>query len=58
MAFNEYEAATAAGLDLWKWESSDYPRWFKAKVVAWYNLHNLVDAHTQDAATRELRRKK
>ena len=46
-SFAEWEAANAAGVNLWDWEDGAYPNWFKAKVLAWYKLHNLVEAHTQ-----------
>jgi hypothetical protein len=50
MDFVGYEAASAAGLDLWKWEMHQYDHLFRAKIVAWYNLHRLVQAHSDDAA--------
>jgi hypothetical protein len=34
-----------------KWELGGYPNWFKAKVLAWYELHKLVILHTEDAKT-------
>ncbi len=48
--FLEWEAATAAGLNLWFWESNRYSKAFKVKVIAWYNLHGLVQAHQSDAS--------
>lgn len=48
-SFAEWEAANAARLSLWDWEQGVFPTWFKAKVLAWYKLHNLVEAHTQAA---------
>lgn len=54
MNFSEWEAAIAAGAtlaELLEWETDGaFPMWFKAKVVAWYRLHNLVQAHIQEAA--------
>lgn len=50
MKFLEWEAAHESGLDLYKWETGIYPKAFKVKVIAWYNMHNLVEAHRQDAA--------
>jgi len=47
--FREYEAAVAAGLDLWKWESGGYPPTFMARVVAWKDLRDHVSAHVEDA---------
>lgn len=48
-SFAEWEAAHAARLDLYDWDSGKYPVWFMAKVLAWHKLHNLVEAHTQAA---------
>lgn len=48
--FQEWQAGTAAGLSMWQWETGEYPTWFKAKVMAWYELHNLVELHKRDAA--------
>jgi hypothetical protein len=49
-SFLQWEAGTAAGLDMWLWESGFYPVRFKERVIAWYNLHTLAEAHSQDAA--------
>lgn len=58
MEFSEWEAARAAGCDLWLWDTHAYTRQFKAKVMAWHELHNLVGLHAQDAALgRRARRK-
>ena len=35
---------------MWLWESGEYPVRFKERVIAWYNLHTLVNTHAQDAA--------
>ena len=53
MGFMEWEAATQAGLNLWKWDNGSYSRKFMAKVIAWYSLHNLVEVHSQDAANKK-----
>lgn len=45
----EYEACVGAGLDLWKWESGLYSNWFMAKTMAWWEGHELVKQHTEDA---------
>lgn len=53
MHFLEWEAAVAAGAgldELMKLEQ--YPSWFRGKLVAWHELHNLVQTHQQDAATQ------
>lgn len=57
-SFLEMEAAAAAGLDLWQWENGEYPKWFRVRIVAWYNMHNLVELHRQDAVARHMRRKR
>jgi len=54
--FSEFEAAIAAGAtldELLKWEQGLYPNQFKAKVVAWYNLHKLIELHANDAVARK-----
>jgi hypothetical protein len=53
-SFGEWEAAHAANLDLWAWEQNKYPPWFKVRVIAWYNAHNLVELHKQDALARKM----
>ena len=57
LAFAEVEAAVAARLDLWKWEQNMYPGWFKAKIIAWYNLHNLVEVHREAAIAEKSKSK-
>jgi len=48
-SFEEWEAAHGARLDFWAWDNNVYSNQFKAKVLEWWKLHNLVDAHSQDA---------
>ncbi len=61
VSFSEWEAATAAGLDMWRWEQDDYSPAFRAKVLAWYQAHRLVELHSEAAVNaaveRKLRRK-
>lgn len=55
MGFAEWEAAIAAGAtleDLHKWDTGLYPRSFKVKVIAWYNMHSLIELHKSDAIER------
>lgn len=52
LSFLGFEAASAAGLDLWQWENGGYDTKFMARVIAWYKLHNLVEAHAKDAASK------
>jgi len=40
----------AAGLDYWKWRNDEYPTWFKAEVIAWWELDGLVKMHAEEAA--------
>jgi hypothetical protein len=58
MSFSEWEAGTAAGLDMWKWENTEfYPRAFKARVIAWYQAHKRVKLEAEVAAARESKKK-
>ena len=41
----------AAGLDIERWEAGRYPIQLMNDTVAWYRLHNLVVAHTEEATT-------
>lgn len=51
-AFEEWEAGTAAGLDMWAWDGGQYPARFKAKTIAWWRAHRLVNTHQADAQNR------
>lgn len=44
------DACVASGLDLYKWWRDEYSVEFMIFVVASYNMSNLVEAHTEDAA--------
>lgn len=55
MSFVEWEAARLAGLDFYKWEQNEYPLSFKERVIAWYTLHNMVEAHVEDAKARKMK---
>jgi len=50
--FGELEACHGAGLDMWQWDQNVYPPGFKARVVAWWRLHKLIQLHSQDAAIK------
>lgn len=56
--FREFDACVNCGLDLWAWWNGTYPVQFKAKVIAYYNLRNLVKLHTDEAVNRASRAKK
>lgn len=57
LAFEEWEAASAAGLDLYKWDNGEYPVKFQAKVIAWKRLHDLVHVHREVAAQEKAGKK-
>lgn len=49
------EACIAANMDVEKWSNPNPPpegylRRLKAQIIAWYEIHNLIKAHTQDTA--------
>ena len=58
LEFEAWEAATTAGLDMWRWEKDRYPRPFKMRVLAWHRLHNLVALHQQDAGVSKSKQKR
>lgn len=51
--FQGYEACIAAGLDLWRWEQGLYTPQFRAKVMVWKDMHDLVEMHTNDAVAQK-----
>jgi hypothetical protein len=60
MAFAQWEAAVAAGAtmdELYRMERGEYPKWFVAKVMAWHNVHSLVEAHKEDASAIEAQKR-
>jgi hypothetical protein len=51
--FLGWQAAVKAGANLdqlLKWDNGEYPRVFMARVIAWYELSGLVEAHQEDAS--------
>lgn len=56
-SFSEWEAGTAAGLDMWAWEAGIYPPAFKARVLAWYAGHRLVNLHSDAAVNAAMERR-
>jgi len=59
MSFVEWEAGTAAGLDMYEWENGKmYSRAFKARTVAWYQLHNMSKLRSEVAAQRKAKKAK
>lgn len=60
MSFPLWEAATAAGAsldELEKLEDGGYPVWFQAKLIAWHQLHRIVEQNKQDAVSRVMERR-
>lgn len=57
MAYAEMDACVSANLDPWRWECGEYSQSFKAKVVAWSNMHKLIGSHVEDAVARKAARK-
>lgn len=55
-SFSEWEAAHAANLNLFDWETGKYPPWFKNRVIAWHSTHLLVEMHKQDALAKDMER--
>lgn len=47
----------AAGLDYWKWRNEEYPLWFRAEVVAWYELSGLIKMHVDEASQKAAEKK-
>ena len=52
----EWNAAAKAGLSLWKWTNGEYPGWFCAKVIGWYQMNAVIEQHTQDASITQGKR--
>lgn len=42
--------------DLFKWDTGGYTRMFKAKVLAWYNLHIAIANNLEDAKSSMMER--
>jgi hypothetical protein len=60
MSFRIWEAAIAAGAsldELVRLESGEYSGAFLAKLVAWYNMTNLITIHSEDAKNAALERR-
>lgn len=57
-SFLELEAVAEAGLDFYKWTNDEYSVRFKARVIAWYNMHNLIKVHSQDAEAKEMEKER
>ena len=56
----EWDAAIAAGAtldELYKWEQGEYPGWFRALVIVWYERKNQYEAHVEAARAQHMERK-
>ena len=59
LQFSLWDAAVAAGATLTELaELDNFPKRFKAKVIAWYEGHNLIKLHQQAAAAAAVKKKK
>jgi hypothetical protein len=56
MFFLGLEACQAAGLDMERWYYRRYPQEFMETVVAWYEAHNEIRIHGEDAVQRKAER--
>jgi hypothetical protein len=55
--YEQFEAAIKAGLDLERWRAGGYDRALMADVVAWSRLQGLIEAHLEDARSRDMDRR-
>ena len=54
--FSEFEAAVAAGASLDElMRLEEYPKKFRAKLIAWFGYHKMVEMHAQDAVSAKTR---
>ena len=57
LLYDEFEACAAASMDMERWILGDYPVRVRNMVVAWFRLRRLVEAHSNDAQAKEMKRK-
>lgn len=60
MRYVEWDAVFAAGgtlKDMERWEEGGFSVAFKARVVAWYKVHSLVEAHKGAAQNKAAKKK-
>lgn len=57
LSFLEWDTCVSLGLDLWRWADGKYPRWFKAKAIAFHNMRQAISSHKEDAMSREIDKK-
>ena len=64
MAYAEMDACVAAHLDVERWDGGEYPdikpysKELKIRVMAWYRLKQIIEAHTQQAVADKLKQKR
>lgn len=58
MHFSEWEAAIAAGATLDELQRLEqYPKMFRAKLIAWYSAHRSIENNVQDAVNQQMKKK-
>lgn len=57
-ALLEWEAAHAAGLNLYDWDRGFYPPAFRERVIAWYSRHIELELHRADATQQAMKRQR
>ena len=53
MGYAEWQACEGVGLDLWAWENGTYPRWFKVRIMAFYNLSKMIELQTDSEVAKK-----
>lgn len=56
LAYEEFDACIAVGLDLEKWQEGGYSKELKAQAMAWHRLKKLIRAHTDQALLDKAKR--
>ncbi len=57
-SFREVNACVAAGLDYSMWRYGGYQREMMDEILAWYDLTNLISAHSEDAKAASMKKGK
>jgi hypothetical protein len=59
--YREWESVASLGgtlTELHKWDTGEYPMWFKEKVIAFSELRKAVALHSEDARAQKMKRKR
>jgi hypothetical protein len=59
--YREWESIVYLGgtlTELLRWDTGEYPMWFKEKVIAFSELRKQVNLHSEDARARKMKRKR